>query len=82
MKYGNPNYGNITGLISNSRRQRMKDMQLTQATADLEDDGHDLRDSEESPRRPRRRNDDEEEKLNDITGRKLISYNIGKKNNY
>lgn len=35
VKYGNPNYGNLKGLISNSRRKQMKEKQLTDAEADL-----------------------------------------------
>lgn len=65
VKYGNPNYGNLKGLISNSRRQRMKSIQLKEATSDLTFD---------LP------NEEEFEKLDDTTGRKLISYNIGKFN--
>ena len=35
MKYGNPNYGNIRGLISNSKRKQMKIQQLNDAESDL-----------------------------------------------
>lgn len=35
VKYGNPNYGNIKGLISNSKRQRMKAQQINDAVSDL-----------------------------------------------
>jgi hypothetical protein len=62
VKYGNPNYGNLKGLISNSKRKLMKETQLNNAVADLSE----LFD--ESPKSP---------KLNETDGRKLISYNIG-----
>lgn len=34
-KYGNPNYGNIKGLISQSKRERMKSEQISSAVSDL-----------------------------------------------
>lgn len=34
-KYGNPNYGNIKGIISQSKRERMKTQQLDSANSDL-----------------------------------------------
>ena len=46
MKYGNPNYGNIRGVISNSRRQRLKAEQLRMANADLDDDEDDKGDED------------------------------------
>ena len=61
VKYGNPNYGNLKGLISNSKRKLMKEQQLNNAVADLSD----LFD--ETPKSPRE---------NEIDGRKLVSYNI------
>jgi hypothetical protein len=61
VKYGNPNYGNLKGLISNSKRQKMKAKQLSEATSDLTFD-----------------NEQEEfDKCDDLTGRKLIAYNLG-----
>jgi len=36
-KYGNPNYGNMTGLISASKRERMKIQQINDANSDLTD---------------------------------------------
>jgi hypothetical protein len=62
VKYGNPNFGNLKGLISNSKRKLMKESQLNNAVADLSD----LFD--ETPKSP---------KINENDSRKLISYNIG-----
>lgn len=62
VKYGNPNFGNLKGLISNSKRKLMKESQLNNAVADLSD----LFD--ETPKSP---------KINENESRKLISYNIG-----
>ena len=39
-KYGNPNYGNMTGLISMSKRERMKSQQINDAVSDLTDLNH------------------------------------------
>lgn len=77
MRNGNPNYGNITGLISESKRRRLKETQLNKATADLsfEDERND---GDDSTRRLKNE-DEEEEKMNDLLGRKLVSYNIGKR---
>jgi hypothetical protein len=37
VKYGNPNYGNLKGLISTSRRKLLKEQQMNNAVADLSD---------------------------------------------
>ena len=37
VKHGNPNYGNIKGLISASRRTRMKSEQIENAQSDIND---------------------------------------------
>jgi hypothetical protein len=68
VKYGNPNYGNLAGLISESRRRAMKMQQLALIDGHLADDGTtasagievvDLEDETENKR-------------------KLVSYNFGK----
>jgi hypothetical protein len=41
VKYGNPNYGNLKGLISNSKRKQMKAQQLNNAYSDLGDEDED-----------------------------------------
>jgi hypothetical protein len=50
VKYGNPNYGNMTGLISQSKRMRLKAKQLNDATSGLDDDGE-LEEGESSQRK-------------------------------
>ena len=64
QKYGNPNYGNLKGLISSSRRKLMKEQQLNDAVADLSD----LFD--ENPKASNTENGEND-------GRELVSYNIG-----
>ena len=66
VKNGNPNYGNIKGLISSSRRKLLKEKQLNDAVTDLSN----LFD--ETPHASKD-NDD----ANDGDGRQLVSYSIG-----
>lgn len=38
IKYGNPNYGNIKGLLSSSFRSKLKTRQQIDAVSDLDDE--------------------------------------------
>lgn len=38
VKYGNPNYGNMKGLLTNSMRNKLKARQMKEASSDLEED--------------------------------------------
>lgn len=71
VKYGNPNYGNMTGLISNSKRQRMKRTQLSQATSDLS-----FEDEENKAEAAATEEPEEDPSSGGLLGRKLISYNV------
>jgi len=62
VKYGNPNYGNMTGLISQSKRMRLKAKQLNDATSGLDDD---LEEGESSERKLTSYNFDEPN-INDL----------------
>ena len=68
VKYGNPNYGNITGLISNSKRKRLRAQQMSDAVSGLfeeeKEDGEEVDEVDEQPGQAR--------------GAKLISYELGK----
>lgn len=73
VKYGNPNYGNLKGLISSSRRKLLKEQQLNNAVADLSD----LFD--ESPKSPKTitiTTTTTTTSDTDPSSRQLVSYNI------